>query len=213
MGDTIAAFSVEQVASLTKLSVHQLREWDDDGFFEPTLAYSNRRSPYSRIYSFNDVVGLRTLALLRKDHKVSRQHLRKAAVKLKEHSGSPWSELTIYVVKGEVHFKNPRTGLVEGAVSGQYAAAIVISSVADDMRAKAEALKNRKNDARGRIESHRHVMGGEPVFAGTRILVASVKSLAAAGYSPQRIIREYPDLAPEDVQAALDFNGKLTRAA
>ena len=130
MSSVIAAFSAEQVTRLTGLSISQLREWDNDGFFVPSLALEDRRAPLSRIYSFEDVVGLRTLAILRTQYHVSRQHLRRAAKKLKEHSGKPWSELVIYVLNHEVHFKNPNTGSVEGAVSGQLAVPIELGSVA-----------------------------------------------------------------------------------
>jgi DNA-binding transcriptional MerR regulator len=62
----IAAFSEEQVERLTGLNTAQLRYWDRMGFFQPSYAGENRRIAYSRIYSFKDVVGLRTLGLLRR---------------------------------------------------------------------------------------------------------------------------------------------------
>lgn len=213
MSNVIAAFSAEQVKQLTDLSVNQLREWDNDGFFVPALAYEKRNSPFSRIYTFDDVVGLRTLSILRKEYDVSRQHLRRAAVKLKEHSGKPWSSLTLYVLKREVHFLNPKTKTVEGAVSGQIAVPIPISSVADDMRAKAEALRRRDPSTVGKVAQHRHIMRGEPVIAGTRIPVSSIRSFAEAGYSPEQILRQYPSLELADVHAALDYGSGLTHAA
>ena len=88
MGEVIAAFSLDQVSRLTGLSESRLISWDQEDFFCPSLAYDNRRSPYSRVYSFEDVVGLRTLNILR--DRVSMQHLKKAADRLKLHSGRPW---------------------------------------------------------------------------------------------------------------------------
>ena len=212
MSNVIAAFGIEHAATLTKLSLNQLREWDQDGFFVPSLASENRRLPLSRIYSFEDVVGLRTLAMLRKDHSVSRQHLRKAAECLKAHSGKPWSSLTLYVLNREVHFKNPTTGKVEGAVSGQLAVPIELASIADDMRAKAAELRVRRSDSIGRIEQKRFTMRGVPVVAGTRIPISAIKSFADAGYNRDQIIEQYPSLTPDDVDAALAYD-KLTRAA
>ena len=194
MGDVIAAFSLEQVSRLTGLSESRLVSWDQENFFRPSLAYVNRRSPYSRIYSFEDVVGLRTLCILR--DRVSMQHLKQAADRLKKHSGRPWSELTL-----------------EGAVSGQYGATIPLESVAEEMRDKANGLRNRDLKKVGTIERHKFVMGNAPVFGGTRIAVAGVKSLLAAGFSPKRIIEEYPDLKRADIEAAKAFREDLTRAA
>lgn len=206
----IAAFSIEQVHRLTGLSISRLTGWDNDAFYQPSLAYKNRRSPYSRIYTFEDLVALRTLSLLRE--RVSMQHLRRAAVKLREHSGRPWSELTLYVVNREVHFKPQGSDQIQGAVSGQIALAIPLSSVAEDMQAKSEKMRLRDNSLVGKIEQHRFVMGGDPVIAGTRVLVSSIKAFARAGYSIGQIIEQYPSLKKQDVQAVLKEH-ELTQAA
>lgn len=210
MTDVIAAFSIKQVQSLTGLSEGQLIDWDLTGFFVPAYAYENRRSPYSRIYSFEDVVGLRTLAILRE--RVSMQHLREAAKRLKEHSGKPWSQLTLYTLNGEVHFRRPSSHVIEGAVSGQYGATIPLESIAEEIREKAEALKRRKPETIGKVTKRRAVMGGEEVFAGTRIPVSSVRALADAGYSLGQILAEYPSLSETDVEAVLD-KCRLTQVA
>ena len=64
--EAIRAFSANHVVHLTGLSHSQLRYWDNTGFFRPRYASENRRSPFGRVYSFQDVVGLRTLGILRK---------------------------------------------------------------------------------------------------------------------------------------------------
>lgn len=211
MENVVAAFSLPQASSLTGVKEHTLIDWDRDEFFRPSLAYENRRSPYSRIYTFEDLVALRTLGILRE--RVTMQHLKKAADCLKEHSGKPWSELTLYTLNREVHFKNPGTGRIEGAVSGQYGATIPLESVAEEMREKANALRRRDPKKVGSIERHRFVMGNAPVFAGTRIPVADVLSLLGAGYSAKDIVEEFPDLRPADIKAAKAFQDDLTRAA
>jgi uncharacterized protein (DUF433 family) len=211
MGDVIAAFSLDQVSRLTGLSDSQLISWDQDDFFRPSLAYENRRSPYSRIYSFEDLVGLKTLSLLR--DRVSMQHLKKAAERLKEHAGRPWSELTLYTLKREVHFKRPDTGQIEGAVSGQYGATIPLESVAEEMREQANKLRERDQSKIGRIERNKFIMGNAWVFGGTRIAVDTVRDLVAAGYSAKRIIEEFPDLRRADIEAAKNFTEDSTQAA
>lgn len=213
MDSVIFAFTAEQVQRLTGLSDAQLRKWDNAGFFRPDFAARNRRSPYSRIYSFEDVVGLRVLAILRKEHKVPPAHLREVAARLVEHSDRPWSKLTLYVLNREGHFRNPATGRIEGAASGQIAVPIPLSSVIEDVRARAERLKQRRPDSIGRIERHRYVAHNARVIAGTRIPVDSVRSLAAAGYTVKQILAEYPSLKARDVQAALADTSHLTEAA
>lgn len=211
MENVVSAFSLEQASRLTGVVEHTLMDWDRDDFFSPSMASANRRSPYSRVYNFEDVVALRTLAILR--GRVSMQHLKKAADCLKAHSGRPWSELTLYTLNGEVHFKHPSNGVIEGAVSGQYGATIPIESVAEEMHELANALRVRDPKKVGQIERDRFVMGNAYVFAGTRIPVADVVSLLGAGYSAKEVVSEFPDLKLADVKAAKAFESDLTQAA
>lgn len=213
MSNVISAFSAEQAERLTGLSSSQLREWDAAGFFQPSYAAENRKSPYSRIYSFEDLVGLRVLSILRNTHRVSLQHLKAVARKLSDYASQPWSEMTLYVLNKEVHFRNPADGLVQGAVSGQLAVPVPISSVVEDVKIRAEKLRQRPSEAVGQVERHRFVVHNAPVVAGTRIPVSTIRSFADAGYSIEEIIREYPSLTYDDIEVALSTTAGLTHAA
>jgi uncharacterized protein (DUF433 family) len=48
-------------------------------------------------------------------------------------------------------------------------------------------------------------MGGVPCIRGTRIPVATIVGLVAAGRSVDEILADYPQLAADDVRAALEF--------
>lgn len=213
MTNVIAAFSAEQVERLTGLSQSQLRDWDEDGFFAPAFGADNRRSPYSRIYSFDDLVSLRTLGVLRRKHRIPLQSLKKTAQKLVQHSGRPWSDLTLYVLNREVHFKNPLTGEVEGAISGQIAVPIPLGSIAEDLQSKILQEQSRRSSGDGVIEQHRFVAHNRPVFSGTRIPVESVLSFWEHGHSIEQILREYPSLTKRDVEGAISGRGPAVEAA
>lgn len=58
-------------------------------------------------------------------------------------------------------------------------------------------------DWRDRIVVDPEVMLGKPVIAGTRMPVEQVLRKLAAGMSVAAVLRDYPRLAREDVQAAL----------
>lgn len=47
--------------------------------------------------------------------------------------------------------------------------------------------------------------GGRPCILGMRIRVSDVLDLFAAGLSVEQILEEMPDLAAEDLQAALQY--------
>ncbi len=64
---------------------------------------------------------------------------------------------------------------------------------------------------RERVLSDPQVMFGKPVIAGTRIPVEHILRKLAADMSLDAILRDYPALTAEDIQAALayasDVNG------
>ncbi|MDE2333297.1 MAG: MerR family transcriptional regulator, partial [Rhodospirillales bacterium] len=110
IGSLIAAFSEEQVQRLTGLTASRLRYWDKSDFFHPSYADENSRLPYSRFYSFKDVVALRTIEMLRVQNNVPLQHLRKVAEKLAHLKDDLWIKTTLFVVNRRVVFENPETG-------------------------------------------------------------------------------------------------------
>src|SRR5262245_20194400 len=74
--EIVSVFTEDEVARLTGITTHQLRYWDRHDFFSPSLAYEDRSRPYSRLYSFRDVVSLKVLNQLRNEEGVSLPHLR-----------------------------------------------------------------------------------------------------------------------------------------
>jgi uncharacterized protein (DUF433 family) len=181
--------------------MRQLAYWDKLGFFQPQYAAEDRKSPYSRIYSFKDVVGLRTLSVLKNTYQCSLPHLRSVAEQLASYSKTPWADITLYVLKRKVQFTEPETGRVRGVVDGQYAL-LPISSVMEDVRREAELLRQRQPSQIGTLEKHRYVSHQAMVISGTRIRVATIQHFIEAGYSTADIIKEYPSLTEADIEAA-----------
>src|SRR5712671_650116 len=103
----VSAFSEEQVQRLTGITAAQLRYWDRTRFFAPSLADENRRRPYSRVYSFRDVVCLKILNVLRNDSKVPLPHLREVKDKLAHLGDDLWAKTTLYILNKKVVFVNP----------------------------------------------------------------------------------------------------------
>jgi uncharacterized protein (DUF433 family) len=199
-----SAFSEDHVERLTGLSAGQLRYWDRTGFFAPTYADEDRRTPYSRIYSFRDVVALRTLGLLRNDYKVSLQHLRDVAQSLNHLRETLWTKTTLYVVKKRVHVVTKKGERPIDPVTGQYALdAIELRAVMADVTHESATLRARPSADIGRITRHKFIARNAAVVAGTRIPARAIKNFHESGYTVDAIIAEYPDLTRADVAAAL----------
>lgn len=201
----IAAFSEDQVERLTGITTGQLRYWDRTRFFVPSYAAENRRSPYSRIYSFKDVASLRTISVLRNQHNVALQHLRKVAEKLRKLSDDGWTKTTLYVLGKRVVFHEPGTGKLQEVVGGQYVVpSVPLKTVFSDTRRDVEALGRRSSDKAGRIERSRYISHNAFVVSGTRIPVATIKRFAEDGYTVKQIMKEYPTLTEADIKAAIE---------
>ena len=60
-----------------------------------------------------------------------------------------------------------------------------------------------------RITFDPKIMGGRACIRGMRITVALILNLVANGMTVEQIIREYPDLEPEDIRQALAYASAL----
>ena len=212
VNQVVSAFTENQASRLTVISVHQLRYWDRTQLFSPQFAAKDRRSPYSRVYSFQDIAALRVLNVLTNQYSVSVQHLREVSRKLCSMDNGAWARTTLYVLKKKVNFVDPEDGKRKEVVSGQYAIGIDLEQVMSDTKRDVEKISVRESDKIGKIEKSRFVVSNSSVIAGTRIPVKAIKSFADAGYSVEQIIREYPSLSAEDIVAAISFKSQIKAA-
>ena len=193
------AFSVDHASRVTGLTKARLTRWDREGFFSPEHAdEDDRGNPYSRVYSFIDLVGLRTLAILTdKDHRISIGELRKTYPELAKQVKRPWADKQLSTCKGKVVWDLdtlPRDR--HGQTVGKH---IDLPTVASEVAKRAAELRKRDNNQIGVTERHKFVAHNASVLAGTRIPVTAIESFIRAGYSDSAIVGEYPTLTKFDV--------------
>ena len=202
--NVLMAFSVDHAVRVTKLSKSRLTRWDKLGFFSPEHSdESDRGNPYARVYSFNDLVGLRTLALLIDKYGVTLAELKKAAPELEKRAARPWSELSLAVVKRKVVFDldtAPRDA--DGQLIGAF---IPLGPIASEVAVDANNLRSRDKGRIGLIERRPYVAHNKPVVAGTRIPTAAIESFLEEGYSDTAILAEYPSLTRDDIAAVRNY--------
>jgi len=63
----------------------------------------------------------------------------------------------------------------------------------------------------GRVSVDPKICGGQPCIRGTRIYIAIILDGLAEGLTPEQIIDHYPQLAFEDIRAALAYAAELSR--
>jgi uncharacterized protein (DUF433 family) len=201
----LIAFTADTVSKLTGLTVRQLQHWDRVGFFTPSLADPERRRPHSRIYSFQDVVSLRTIARLR-ERGVSFHEMRKVGEFFDANPGADWANRRFFVVGKRVFFTHEDAVLAARPL-GQHVDRCVLDlgTVVADVEQRVLSLPVRLEAEIGTITRDRFIMGGVPVLAGTRIPTATVTWFHDNGYSVEAILQEFPRLTASDVQAAIAY--------
>jgi DNA-binding transcriptional MerR regulator len=207
----LLAFTSDNVCRLTGLSAHQLRYWDATDFFSPELLDDYSRRAFGRIYSFRDVVGLRTIAVLRNKHRIPLQELRRVGEWLAAHHETPWSSLRFALSGRKIVFAEGGT-YVEPTSGGQTVIEIELEPIASDMHREAQKLRERGQEQIGSVVRNRWVVHNAWVMAGTRIPTEAIWNFHQAGYDYAAIIREYPRLTPEDVRAAVEFEASRRAA-
>ena len=60
-----------------------------------------------------------------------------------------------------------------------------------------------------RITFDSKMLAGKPIIRGLRISVAMILELLAKGATVEEILEDYPELEPEDIQAALFYAYQL----
>ncbi len=66
-----------------------------------------------------------------------------------------------------------------------------------------------KHNLLNRITFNPKVLAGKPIIRGLRISVAMILELLAKGATTEEILEDYPELEPEDIQAALFYAYQL----
>lgn len=66
-------------------------------------------------------------------------------------------------------------------------------------------------DWQERISIDPKVLVGKPVIKGTRIAVEFLMELVANGWTHEQILNNYPQLKPEDIQAALHYAAETVK--
>lgn len=195
----LAAFSIDHAARVTGLSKSRLAHWDRLGFFSPEyIEEEDRSNPYSRVYSFIDLVGLRALKILADDYRVPLTELKKAAVELKKRTDRPWSEIPLGVLKHKVVFD--LTDAPRNVTNGQYALKhIPLSPIAREVEKRANELRHRDASRVGKIEKRKFIQHNAEVMSGTRIPLSAIESFIEEGYEDSQIVEEYPLLTVKDV--------------
>lgn len=193
------SFPVEVTSVLTGATLSQLAHWRKTSLLEPEVS----RRPRA-LYSFRDLVALRTVVRLRQD--TSLQAVRKALAQLER------MDLTDHPSRYQLVTQGRSIVLIDAdrqidlvASPGQE----VVASLGDVFapfrttrgRDVVDFLRPRRS-----LEVREHRMGGWPTIVGSRIPYDTIAELVADGsVQPGEVSHFYPHIGPRQVRDAVSF--------
>jgi uncharacterized protein (DUF433 family) len=218
MAAVIQAFSQKRASRLTGLPVRQLEYWDATDVMRPSIAAHDVRG-LPRLYSFTDLLRLSVGRRLR-DHRLLPHEIRELVIQLRA-MGLDEPLLT-------VQFLAPATGSGRGSrhvfwvhpttreVRSARATSQIVKTFDLDLVEIRTGLQGRIQELTDRVPgeviSVRRIHGEAPVLKGTRVPTARLRLLAGGGWSPERILEEFPQLVRADIDAALEYEAERLSA-
>jgi uncharacterized protein (DUF433 family) len=205
------AFPVPITSVLTGATVRQLAYWrKHTRSAQPLLVPEGKRAG-RYLYSWADVVALRSIVYLRQEKSLPR--IRRAVATLRRLEEDEWTHLSAYRL-----IRTPRSILVK-TPSGQLldleqqpgtvVDEVLMRDVLEPFRTESGRVVPALDRPRPRIAVNPSVLGGYPVIAGTRVPFDVVAALADDDLAPEEIADVYPSIDREAIGDAVSFAGQV----
>jgi uncharacterized protein (DUF433 family) len=188
-------FTPADVQWLTGVTEGQYRYWISEGVVSASVLNEPDR-PFGRVFSFVDLVAFRAVKLLR-DLNLPLDELRKIQPWIKHH----FDEEDLQV-QGHLYVVDDKR--LDEAESTNSALRVDFDAILRELIERIEHSREMKGQI-GKIECSLRVQGGEPVIAGTRVTVETIKAFHRAGVSVEVINEQYPHVTIEDIKAAIAY--------
>jgi len=209
------AFPIPITSVLSGATVRQLAYWRQrTRAADPLLVPAGRRGG-RYLYSWADVVALRSIVYLRQEKSLPR--IRRAVDILRQLESSEWTHLSRYSLirtESSIVVKTPTGQLMDleqrpGTVLEETLMADVLASFATSSGRVVPALSH----PCPRIAVDPGVLGGYPVIAGTRVPFDVVARLAEDDLDASEITAVYPSVDPAAIEEATEFARQVAAVA
>jgi uncharacterized protein (DUF433 family)/DNA-binding transcriptional MerR regulator len=201
--DGKVAYPVKMAAALSGATVSQLRYWRSPRT-GPLLTPEIATAP-KVLYSFKDVLALRTFVRLREN--ASLQKIRAAIENLRD-LGEVDHLATYYLAsdkRGSIQLVTEAEVVNLVDKPGQLQVVAVIGEVIESFAVRAGVLVPHLLHPRPHLDVDPETQGGTPVIAETRVPYDAVAGLMRDGVPADRIADYYPSVTAEAAEDALDF--------
>lgn len=209
------AFPVPLAVALSGATVDQLAYWRRPTHSQPALLepFAKRSGRY--LYSWADVIALRSIVFLRQEKSLPR--IRKAVQTLRNLEADEWEHLSRYKLAAtgdSIVVLTPSGAVLDvGSHPGTILSEVLMRDVLDAFRTADGRRVSALPAPRPKLSVNPDVLGGYPVVAGTRVPYDVVAGLAEDGYSDAEIVELYPSVKPGAVADARAFAEEVAATA
>lgn len=208
------AFPVPIASVLSGASVDQLAYWRKRTPSAPALLVPESKRSGRFIYSWADVVALRSIVYLR--HEKSLPRVRRAVELLRYLEANEWEHLARYTListPSSILVRTPSGQLLDlEQQPGTVVSEVLMSDVLAPFTTRAGRVVPDLEKPRDLLAVNPRVMAGYPVIAGTRVPFDLVAGLADDGATTAEIIAIYPSVNPASIGDAQDFAAQVAKA-
>lgn len=209
------AFPVPITSVLTGATKAQLAYWRKDTPSSPALLVPEGKRSGRYLYSWADVVALRSIVYLRSEKSLPR--IRRAVATLRGLESDQWTHLGRYRLisaKRSILVKTPNGQLLDlGEKPGTILSEVLMRDVLEPFQTSTGRSVPALVRPRPHITVDPGILGGYPVLSGTRVPFDAVAALANDDLQPAEIVSIYPSVRDEAIQDALDFAEQVASVA
>jgi uncharacterized protein (DUF433 family) len=213
--DATGFYTPAEAARLARVPLHRLSAWKREGIIFPTLHAEDFEGREADGYTFEAVVYLRLLRLLR-ERTIPLLTAVRSLKHLRDRFGPPgpdWADVRIFVQGHDVFVEGrDEWEVTEAHRSGQKAATGLMDEEFDHLRRRADALLVPR-EFQPYVQVDPAVRSGRPVVLGTTLPTAVLHAMRQRGESLRAIRAAYPHLSLAQIKGALNFERFLDMAA
>lgn len=209
------AFPVPIASVLTGATIAQLAYWRKDTPSAPALLVPGGKRSGRYLYSWADVVALRSIVYLRSEKSLPR--IRRAAATLRALEADEWTHLASYSListRRSILVRTPKGQLLDvGEHPGTVLEETLMRDVLEPFETRTGRIVPALMSPRPHIAVDPGVLGGYPVVAGTRVPFDAVAALAHDRLDATEIGAIYPSVRREAIADATAFAEQVAAVA
>jgi len=210
-------YTPKEAARIALVPDWTLSNWKRNGIIIPTVKWTDELNKEHPGHTFETVVFMRLIRLLREKHHISLFKSVNTIQQLKKRFGSPnkrWANAKIFVDKEDVYVyedsDKDKWGVTVATRYNQRIADIIFGDEFTRLKDRADALLI-PSYFMNYVEIDPSIQNGLPIVLGTKILTSEIHNLSSQAYKPLDIYRMYPFIPEQTIVGTEEYEKFLDK--